>query len=220
MVHVGAISTAESIKLAQYAERAGADAIASIPPFAYGRSPAGIHAHYEALSKSCQLPLYLYNIPSLTSVNLRAEDIARLLDLQTVKGLKFSDDALFEEFRIISLKPKLDVFHGCDETLLYSFMIGTVGGIGLIYNLMPKKFVELFAAFQSGKLAEANQIQLAISTFTNEFLTRSGGNPVGLAKGVMEGLGFECGQARLPNPPVSKETIAALIKLASPLWSK
>ena len=220
MVHVGALGTAEAIKLAQYSEKAGADAIASVPPFAYGKSFAGIQSHYYAISKSCKLPLYLYNIPSLTSVNLKAEDIARLLDLPTVKGLKFSDDALFEEFRIISLTPKLDVFHGCDETLLYSLMVGAIGGVGLLYNLLPKKFVALFKAFKAGKLAEANEIQLVISKFTNEFLANAEGNPVGLTKAAMEGLGFHCGPARSPNPPISSESIAKATKIAAALWEK
>jgi N-acetylneuraminate lyase len=220
MVHVGSVSTAESVELAQYSERAGADAIASVPPFAYGKSLAGIHSHYYAISKSCKLPFYLYNIPSLTSVSLKAEDVARLTDLPTVKGLKFSDDALFEEFRIISLKPKLDVFHGCDETLLYALMAGAVGGVGLIYNLMPKKFVELFTLAKEGKLVEANKLQLSLSAFIDQFLSHAEGNPVGLTKAVMEGHGFHCGPARSPNPPISNESVTAATKLASAFWSK
>lgn len=219
MVHVGAIGTAEAIQLAKHAERAGADAIAAVPPFAFGRNLAGIQAHYRAISGACKLPLYLYNIPSLTAVNLRADDIATLLNLPTVRGLKFSDYDLFEEFRIISLDPKLSVLHGSDETLLYALMVGAVGGVGLLYNMMPRAFLDIFKAFSEGRWQEANQLQLAVSRFTSEFLRLSAGNAVGLAKGVMGGLGFNCGPARPPNPPLPEENIARATRLASEFWT-
>jgi N-acetylneuraminate lyase len=218
MVHVGAIGTAEAVQLAQHAERSGADAIAAVPPFAFGRNLAGISAHYGAIARSCGLPLYLYNIPSLTAVNLRADDIARLAELPNVRGLKFSDYDLFEEFKIISLEKKLDVFHGCDETLLYALMMGAVGGVGLLYNLLPKTILAIYDAFQAGKLREANDHQLRLSAFINFFLRHSEGNAVGLAKGVMAGLGFACGQARSPNPPISKESVDRVIEAAKKFW--
>jgi N-acetylneuraminate lyase len=210
MVHVGAIGTAEAVQLAQHAERHGADAIAAVPPFAFGRNLAGISAHYSAIAHSCELPLYLYNIPSLTAVNLRADDIARLAKLPNVCGLKFSDYDLFEEFRIISLENKLDVFHGCDETLLYALMMGAVGGVGLLYNIMPKTILAIYDAFLAGDWKKANDHQLKLSAFTNVFLRHAEGSAVGLAKGV---------QARSPNPPVSRESIERTIELARPFWS-
>lgn len=218
MVHVGAIGTAEAVSLAKHAEKSGADAIAAVPPFAFGRNMAGIHAHYQAISASCDLPLYLYNIPSLTAVNLRADDIAQLARLPTVKGLKFSDYDLFEEIRIISLEAKLDLLHGCDETLLYALMAGAVGGVGLLYNFLPKAFLSMFEAFRAGDWQKANEQQLAISRFTSEFLRHSGGNAVGLAKAVMGGLGFTCGPARPPNPAVSAEAVSHVTKLAEAFW--
>jgi N-acetylneuraminate lyase len=219
IVHVGAIGTAEAIQLARHAERMGADAIAAVPPFAFGRNLAGIRAHYHAISHACRLPLYLYNIPSLTAVNLKAEDIASLADLPTVCGLKFSDSDLFEEFRIISLERGLAVLHGCDETLLYALMMGAVGGVGLLYNLMPRKFLSIYRDFREGRLAEANRQQREVSAFINAFLSHSGGNAVGLAKGVMKGLGFDCGPARSPNPAVDPEAVEAVIRLARPFWT-
>jgi N-acetylneuraminate lyase len=218
MVHVGAIGTAEAVQLAQHAERHGADAIAAVPPFAFGRNLAGISAHYSAIAHSCELPLYLYNIPSLTAVHLRADDIARLAELPHVCGLKFSDYDLFEEFRIISLKSKLDLFHGCDETLLYSLMMGAVGGVGLLYNIMPRTVLAIYDSFVAGDWKKANDHQLQLAAFINEFLRLAEGNAVGLAKGVMSGLGFACGCARSPNPPVPTAAIEQAIELAKPFW--
>lgn len=217
IVHVGAVGTAEAIQLARHAEKSGASAIAAVPPFAFGRNLAGIQSHYRAIARSCNLPLYLYNIPSLTALNLRADDVSTLLDLPTVRGLKFSDSDLFEEMRIIALDPKLDVLHGCDETLLYALEAGAVGGIGLTYNFIPKQILGIYEAFQQGDWKRANAIQLRVTAMVDQFIRCSGGNMVGLAKGVMRSLGFECGAAREPNPPVDESAVAHLTEIVTEL---
>lgn len=217
LVHVGAVGTAEAIELARHAEKAGADGIAAVPPFAFGRNLAGIQAHYRAIARSCELPLYLYNIPSLTAVNLRADDVRTLMDIPTVQGLKFSDNDLFEEHRILSIEPKLDVFHGCDETLLYALMEGAVGGVGLTYNFIPKQILGIYNAFQSGDWKRANKLQLKVSAMIDELIRHCNGNIVGLAKGIMASLGFDCGQAREPNPPLAAGAVERLTRIVTDL---
>lgn len=217
LVHVGAVGTAEAIQLAQHAEKAGADAVAAIPPFAFGRNLAGVQAHYRAIARSCSLPLYLYNIPSLTAMNLRADDVRTLLDLPTVRGMKYSDADLFEEIRIIGLEPKLDVFHGCDETLLYALIAGAVGGVGLTYNFIPRQILAIYDAYQSGDWQRASRLQKLVSSMVDEFIRCSGGNMVGLGKGVMRLLGFECGEAREPNPPVPRDAVEHMTRIVSAL---
>lgn len=217
LVHVGAVGTAEAIELAKHAEKSGADAIAAVPPFAFGRNLAGIQAHYRAIARSCELPLYLYNIPSLTAVHLKADDVRALMDIPSVRGLKFSDNDLFEEFRILSIEPKLDVFHGCDETLLYALMEGAIGGVGLTYNFIPKQILGIYNAFHSGDWKRANELQLKVSAMIDELVRHCNGNIVGLGKGIMASLGFDCGQAREPNPPLPAGAVERLTRIVTDL---
>lgn len=212
IVHVGAIATEDSVALARHAEKAGADGVSSVPPFAYGRDVAGMELHYRAIAKACSLPLYLYNIPSVTSIHVTAEMVRPLLDLPNIKGLKFSDSNLFAEFRLIELGKEFDVFHGCDETLIAALMFGAVGGIGLTYNFMPRLYVELFRRFKAGDMAGANQLQLRASRWIEVFLSHARANQVGLAKAYMGELGFDCGAARAPNPPVGASALKAFVR--------
>ncbi|MFO0948045.1 MAG: dihydrodipicolinate synthase family protein [Planctomycetota bacterium] len=210
IAHVGAISTMESVRLAKHAAKVGADAVSSIPPFTYGRNAHGMRAHYQAINDATELPLYLYNIPSLTAVNVTAAMVKPLLELKNIRGIKFSDPNLFAEFELVSIGKGFDVLHGYDETLLYSFMVGTVGGIGLTYNFMPSLFVELYRSFKNGEWQRANELQLKASRMIDCFLKHAGKSPVGYAKGLMGILGIDCGPARAPNPSVSENELSAM----------
>lgn len=203
IAHVGAVATAEAARLARHADRVGVDAISAVPPFAFGRDPEGMRTHYQKIAEACNRPLYLYNIPSVTAVQVTAEVVRPLLDLPNLAGLKFSDANLFAEFQLMELAPDFDVFHGCDETLLYALMMGAVGGIGLTYNFMPRLYVELFRCHSEKDWRRANEIQLLASRWIDLFLRHARTNLVGLAKAYLGTLGFACGQARAPNPPVS-----------------
>jgi N-acetylneuraminate lyase len=208
MVHIGAVATDDAIRLAQHAEAAGADAISAVPPFAFGKTREGILAHYRALASSCGLPLYLYNIPSLTSVDVTQDLIEELVELPTVRGMKFSSYNLFAEYRILRNVRNFAVFHGCDEILM-----GAVGGIGLTYNFLPLLYVRIFEEHQAGNLAKANQLQLLASRFVDIYLNHSRGNEVGIGKALLSSYRpVAGGAARLPNLPVSPEATARLLE--------
>ncbi|MFN7280471.1 MAG: dihydrodipicolinate synthase family protein, partial [bacterium] len=55
MVHVGALSTDESVRLARHAEAHGADAVSSVGPIYYAASPAMGMAHYRSIAASISI---------------------------------------------------------------------------------------------------------------------------------------------------------------------
>ena len=59
IVHVGANSTPESVRLAQHAEKVGADAVSSIPAVYYRLSPQSVKAHWQAMIDSTDLPIII-----------------------------------------------------------------------------------------------------------------------------------------------------------------
>lgn len=209
VAHIGAVGTEEAVRLARHAAKAGAHAVSAVPPFTFGRSTEGMRNHYRAIGEATNLPLYLYNIPSLTAVHVTAEMVRPLLDLPRVRGMKFSDYNLFAEYQLIALGKGFDVLHGCDETLLYALMMGAVGGVGLTYNFMPRVFVKLFDLFKAGDWHAANQLQLKASRMIDVLLKHGQNNMVGLSKALMGILGFACGEARPPNPPIPAARVAA-----------
>ena len=209
VAHVGSLATDEAVRLSRHAQSVGADAISAVPPFAFGRHLDGLKAHYGAIGAATHLPLYLYSITSLTSVHVSADTVRKLLDLPNVRGMKYSDQDLCEEFQLIQLGKSFDVFHGNDTTLLFGLMLGAVGGIGLTYNFMPTLYVEIEAAHRQGDYERAKELQIQAARFIQVFHRHGGGNPIGLAKALMRMIGLDCGPARLPNPTLDEATARA-----------
>jgi N-acetylneuraminate lyase len=208
VVHVGALATSASERMARHAWEAGADAVASVPPFYYAVGRAGIEAHYRRIAQAGGLPLYLYNIPSATQVSLDAHLVRDLLHDGVVRGLKYTsyDQLGFRE--IIELcGDGLNLLAGPDEMLLPFLLMGAHGGIGTTYNLVPELLVALYAAWILGDLQKAQQAQFEIDRIILALRTYG---VVPAVKVAMRLRGVDCGAPRAPLVPLTAEQEEAL----------
>ena len=76
MASVAAISTDEAIEYAKTAKALGYDAMISTVPYYYKFGMKAISAYYGALREAVDLPLFLYNFPGNTGVELDIADDA------------------------------------------------------------------------------------------------------------------------------------------------
>ena len=53
----GSNSTDEAISLTKHAKKAGADGVLSVVPYYNKPTPKGLFAHFEAIAKSCDIPV-------------------------------------------------------------------------------------------------------------------------------------------------------------------
>ena len=196
IAHVGCVSTDEAVELATHAGKAGADCVASIPPFYYPVSLDGIYTHYSRIAKSSSLPLIVYNIPALTGVTVSPAMFTKLTGIPGVTGIKFSSNNLFELRQIASNGgDKLQVMSGNDEIFLAALTMGSQGSIGLTHNFMPKLYLDIFAKFKSGHLKEAQELQ----TFAVQVVAVLIKYPViPASKEIMRLKGYDCGSCRGP----------------------
>jgi N-acetylneuraminate lyase len=208
VAHVGALATSVAERLAGHAREAGADAVASIPPFYYAVGRAGIEAHYRRIAQAAGLPLYLYNIPVATQVSLDVHLIRELLHDGVICGLKYTsyDQLGFRE--IVELcGDGLNLLAGPDEMLLPFLLMGAHGGIGTTYNLVPELFVELYAAWAASDVQKAKQVQYQIDRII--LAIRSYG-VVPAVKAAMRLRGIDCGGPRMPLVPLTAEQMEQL----------
>ncbi len=196
VVHVGAISTNQAVELAAHAGKAGADGVASVPPFYYPVSPDGIYTHYLRIAKGGPLPLMVYNIPALTGVTVTCEMFSRLMEIPGVSGVKFSSYNLFELRQIASLdEGRLNVLSGNDEVFLAALVMGAHGSIGLTHNLMPKLYLDIYKNFRSGRWDKARELQ----SYAVQVVATLVKYPVlPAAKEIMRLKGYDCGQCHGP----------------------
>lgn len=212
IVHCGAAATADAIRLARHAARAGAGAVSSLPP-AGGYSFPEILGYYRDLAAACELPLLVYYFPSLAPALRTPQQILEICALPNVIGLKFTDS----DFYLLSILKRhgLTVFNGSDEMLAAGLIMGADGGIGSTYNCIPDVYAGMWRAARAGEWERVRETQARVNEFV-EVLLRY---PVNSAvKETLRLMGLDCGEClppRRPLTPVEKtELRGALASLA------
>ncbi|WP_295811228.1 N-acetylneuraminate lyase [uncultured Nitratireductor sp.] len=207
IAHIGDLNPAVSLQLAKQAQNLGYDAVSAVPPFYYGYSFAELKAHYAELAQATALPFVIYNFPALTGVRLSSVQLAELLELPGIVGIKNTcgDHYALEQLRRLS--PDRVILNGFDETLLAGMSLGTDGGIGSTYNVQADKVLKLAASFAEGDVEEARRIQAAMNGFI-DVITHHGVLPS--LKFVLGLQGLEMGDCRPPFLPLSSGAKASL----------
>ena len=63
ITHIGTMDTASALELATHAEKAGATAVASIPPAYFAHNEDNVLHYFKSLVEAVDIPVYLYNNP-------------------------------------------------------------------------------------------------------------------------------------------------------------
>jgi 4-hydroxy-tetrahydrodipicolinate synthase len=119
----GTNDTRHAVHLTERATELGADAVISVTPYYNRPSPLGLKRHYEAIARSTDKPVLLYNIPSRTGTNIGPDLLAELAQIEGIAGVKQANP---DELQLID---GLDVYAGDDATFARTLDIGGVGGI-------------------------------------------------------------------------------------------
>jgi N-acetylneuraminate lyase len=211
IAHVGDVNPAVSGELARYVETLGYDAASAVPPFYYGYGFAELRAHYTWLAGQTGLPFLIYNFPALSGVRLKPRELAELMDLPNVVGVKntCADHYAFEQLR--RMAPGKTLLNGFDETLLAGLSLGADGAIGSTFNVQGDKVVRLARAFGAGDMAAARAVQAEMNGLID----------VVVAHGVFPSLkyllelgGLPMGACRAPFLPLSEVARTALDRAA------
>ena len=158
VVHVGAMSTREAIRLAKHAESYGAAGVSSVPPFYFKYNADQIFNYYKDVAEATSLPMIVYNIPLAGMMTV--DQIIRLSGIENVKGVKYTGTALYEVTQIKEgCKPGFQVYGGCDELGSSNIALGVDGVIGSFYNVIPDLYGKIWAAVKSSDIAEATRLQ-------------------------------------------------------------
>jgi N-acetylneuraminate lyase len=204
VVHVGAPSTQVACDLASHAEKAGADATSSIPPFYFRVGTEGVREHYRQIGLASSLPFYIYNIPATTGVDVTVEIVQDMIaEMPTLRGMKYTSYDFRRMRQIIELDGgRLNVMSGPDEMMIAAQAMGADGAIGTTYNILPHTAVKLYQAFHAGDIATAQAMQARLNSVVNLFLQITS---ISAVKEIMRLIGFDCGSGRAPFVPLTEE---------------
>jgi 4-hydroxy-tetrahydrodipicolinate synthase len=197
IVHTGAITTAETLKITQHAQAVGAQAAAMIPPYYYHHSDEALLRHFELIAtQTSDFPIYLYNYP-VAGNHLSVDLIARLVECcPNIVGIKDSSGTLNTLVACSSLRDgNFNTANGSDGLILAALAMGFDACVSGNANVVPELVVALYHAATEGNLELARELQRKVDAVRQ--LLGDGGD-LSLFKGILAQRGLEAGAVRAP----------------------
>ncbi|WP_064682057.1 4-hydroxy-tetrahydrodipicolinate synthase [Rhizobium bangladeshense] len=161
MAGAGSNNTREAIELAQHAEKVGADAVLVVTPYYNKPTQKGLIAHFSAIAAAVALPIYIYNIPGRSVVDMTPETMGALVKgHRNIVGVKDATGKIerVSEQRITCGKDFRQL-SGEDATALGFNAHGGVGCISVTANVAPRLCADFQAATLAGEYARALEYQ-------------------------------------------------------------
>lgn len=209
MAGAGSNNTVEAIDFATHAEKAGADALLIVTPYYNKPNQPGLVAHYRAIDAAVGIPIYIYNIPGRSVIDMQPETMAELFRTsRNIKGVKDATANMARASRQRELcGPDFVQLSGEDITALGFNAHGGTGCISVTANVAPRLCSQFQEATLAGDFATALSIQDRLAPLHNALFIEP--NPTG-AKYALSLLGKLENELRLPLVPVSETTKAAI----------
>ena len=220
VVGVGTSGTRETVELARHAEEAGADAALVVSPSYWKVGEEALFRHFATVAGSVDdIPIFIYNLPMLTGVDLSPSLIARLADeCPNVIGLK---DTVTEYFHTVGVlqevkagRPDFTVLSGWEDLILPALLAGADGSICAFANVAPELFVDLVRSAKNGDLDRAAELHRRVLKLVT--LGAHSDPAIGAVKLAMNILGVPISPAvrgpAQPAPEGAREGVEAVLR--------
>lgn len=198
----GRDSTRGAVSACRRAARVGADLVLVRTPTAFKAqlTPEALERHFVAVADASPVPVLLYDFPQAFGVTLPLPVIQRLADHPNVVGMKESSGDVAQVADQVSCTPgRFEVVVGAAATLYASLLVGAVGGVVAVANVVPDACVRLHQLVTSGRHGEALALQRQLTPLARA-VTVTYGVP-GL-KAAMDAAGYRGGWPRAPLAPL------------------
>jgi 4-hydroxy-tetrahydrodipicolinate synthase len=204
----GSNNTAEAIDLARFAEKAGADAVLVVTPYYNKPTQEGLYLHYKAINDAIGIPIFIYNIPGRSVIDMSVDTMKRLYELKNIVGVK---DATGNVVRVSQQRQAMGAdfiqLSGEDASALGFNAHGGVGCISVSSNVAPRQCAEFQKASLAGDYSGALVWQDRLMPLHTSLFLET--NPAG-PKWALSALGKMSASVRLPLAPASEPVQKAI----------
>lgn len=204
----GSNSTQHAIEMTQLAQKLGANAALVVTPYYNRPTQEGLYLHYRAIADAVNLPIFIYNIPGRSAVDMTTDTMGRLAKLANVVGVK---DATANMQRATQQRllcgPKFVQLSGEDGTALGFNVHGGVGCISVTANVAPRLCAEFQEACAEKDYDRARALHERLMPLHEELFCETSPAPVKYALSVLGRCEEFC---RLPLAPLSESSKARI----------
>ena len=200
---VGSNDTNYACELTKYACEIGADGLLAVTPYYNKATQRGLIESYTVISKVSNKPIILYNVPSRTGVNIEPETYLELSKIDNIVGIKEANGNLakiMDAFNLVG--DKLYIYSGNDDEIVPFLVMGGMGVISVISNMLPKETVRICDAYFEGKIEESKNLQIKYLPLIRALFSEV--NPIPI-KSAMAKLGYCDNFLRLPLCTMDKK---------------
>jgi len=180
----GSNSTAEAVELARHAESAGADAVLIVTPYYNKPTQEGLYQHFKAINAAIGIPIFIYNIPARSIIDMSVDTMKRLYELKNIAGVK---DATANMMRVSAQRAAL--------------------GEDVTSNVAPRLCAEFQAACLKGDFAAALKLQDKLAPLHINLFVETSPAPIKYALSL---LGKCANTLRLPMVPATEKAQTAV----------
>ena len=200
----GSNSTAEAIDFTRHAQKAGADAVLHVTGYYNKPTQEGLYQHFKAIGDAVDIPIFLYNVPPRTIVDISVATIGRCAKLKNVVGIK---DATANVSRVtlqrLACGNDFVQLSGEDATALGFNVHGGHGCISVTSNVAPRLCAEFQTACMKGDWKTAREIQDRLMPLHDALFCETSPGPV---KYAASRLGICSAETRLPLVPIAEDS--------------
>lgn len=204
LMGAGGITTRGTIDQVKKARDHGASAAVIITPYYISPNQDELFHHYAAVLDAVDFPVYIYNNPWRTHLNILPETVARLCaHSPNMRGIKDSSGDLGMTLGYKRLcGSEFEVFIGRDQLILAGLMSGLDGAVAATSNAAVDIVVGIYREFAAGNIAAAHEYQERLVPLREFFSV--GTFPV-IVKEAMDLQGLPAGPCRRPVSPISEQ---------------
>ena len=204
----GSNSTEEAIEFARHAQECGADAVLVVTPYYNKPTQEGLYRHFKAINDAIGIPIFIYNIPARSVIDMSVDTMRRLFELDNIAGVK---DATANVVRVSQQRAAMgegfNQLSGEDATALGFMAHGGHGCISVTSNVAPRLCAEFQDACLKGDYRAALKLQDKLMPLHTALFIETNPAP---AKYALSVLGKCAEMVRLPMVPLADRSKAAV----------
>lgn len=210
-IHTGAMTLAETIRLARHAHKIGADGVGVVTPNYFTVDDRAMVQYYKDVCSALpqDFPVYVYVIPQLAHNDITPETMERICEAcPNVIGVKYSYPDMTRVLKYLRVNNgNFSVVFGADHMFLPALVAGCDGTVSGCSGPFPEYFVEVYRQFKAGDMQAAKKAQ---DTANDLVWLMKAGADMSIFKNILTFRGVRGGHMRKPLLDLTAEKVKAL----------
>ena len=210
MVGTGSNNTKQTIEYTnEVAQIKGVDAALVVVPYYNKPDQDGMLAHFRTVADNVNLPIFIYNIPGRTGVEMNVETVIELSKHNNIVGIKDCTGVENIAKLVENTEDDFLVYSGEDAQALAAKIVGAQGVISVASHLFGNDISEMYQSLEDGNSSKAGQLMRSLTPKVDTLFSKPSPSPV---KAGLNELGVKVGGCRLPILTLSGNKYNEIIK--------